>query len=221
MRKTENIRLFLLGIWLVVQLCALSGCGRGEEITFFSEEGFLKQTAEGAMLQDFVVKETVSGQELFVEDPLEAETYVDTSKIMVYICGAVKEPGVVELTEGSRMNDAVQAAGGFTEEASVTSINLAAKLKDEEMIFVPTKEEAESQEAAGVGLPAAENNLININTADIYMLCSLPGIGESKARDIVTYREVHGSFQKKEDIMQVTGIKESLYKKISNLISVK
>ena len=74
---------------------------------------------------------------------------------------------------------------------------------------------------AGEPQTTEDTQLININTADIYNLCRLPGIGESKARDIVTYREKNGTFREKEDIMKVTGIKESLYQRISDLISVK
>lgn len=159
--------------------------------------------------------------------------------IQVYVCGAVNTPGVYALPSGSRVNDAVEAAGGFTEHAAVTSINLAQKLADEQMIYIFTLEELKQAKEAGgtetlTYIPAdlrkgvagesrttEEPQLININTADIYSLCRLPGIGESKARDIVTYREKNGTFRKKEDIMKVTGIKESLYQRISDLISVK
>ena len=146
--------------------------------------------------------------------------------IVVYLCGAVKNPGVYTLKSGSRINDALEAAGGFTFDASEASVNLAAKLADADMIYIPTVEETEREESLGeAGSPdrgqASTDSLVNINTADMYELCGLPGIGESKARDIITYREKNGAFQKKEDIMKVSGIKMSLYEKICDLISVK
>ncbi len=194
-------------IWLVCLVCLLTGCRQEEDITFFSEDAFSQQVIEGA--------ETVTESEEMMLDLAEEE-------IVVYVCGAVKEPGVITLPKGSRMNDAVQAAGGFLEDAAYNSVNLAVKLADEEMIYVPTKEETEAQgEAESAGSNAEAGGLVNINTADLYALCSLPGIGESKAREIVAYREEKGAFQKKEDIMQVTGIKESLYRKICDLISVR
>ena len=144
---------------------------------------------------------------------VDAET-VDC--IVVYVCGAVEEPGVFSLPKDSRAKDALDAAGGFSENAAVSSVNLAARLKDEEMICVLTLEEQAQEDSAREG-----SSLININTADINTLCNLPGIGESRARDIVLYRKENGAFQIKEDIMKVTGIKESLYKKICDLIIVK
>lgn len=138
-------------------------------------------------------------------------------EICVYVCGAVESPGVVFLPEGSRMADALKAAGGFTEDAAEEAVNLAAKVSDGEKLYFPTCEEylvqAEREEASAAGL-------VNINTADIAQLCTLPGIGESRAADIIAYRESHGGFAACEDIMQVTGIKESVYNRISSKITV-
>ena len=219
MRKIWNIRLLLPGICLVLLSCTLSGCNQGEEVTFFSEE-ISTQHEEGPSAEA-PASEGMIAEGAAYETGMQAEI-AGADEIVVYICGAVKEPGVIALAKGSRMHDAVQAAGGFSENAALTSVNLAAKLEDEQMIYVLTKEEAEAQAAvSSMNSSAAENGLVNINTADIDALCSLPGIGESKARDIVTYREKQGAFQKKEDIMQVTGIKENLYRRICDLISVK
>ncbi len=219
MRRIRNIRLLLMGFGMVALMCVLPGCSREEEVIFFTEEEFSVQ--QEGMLEEGTISEEMA-KVGSISETGAGENNTTVGKIMVYICGAVKTPGVVELSEGSRMNDAVLAAGGFTEDASVTSINLAAKLEDEEMIRVLTMEEAETQkDAPAADLTTGENSLININTADIFKLCSLPGIGESKARDIITYREKNGAFQKKEDIMQVEGIKENLFQKICDLISVK
>ncbi len=146
----------------------------------------------------------------------EQEDRVSDEKLMikVYICGAVAEPGVVALKEDGRIIDAVLLAGGMTEDADETDVNLAARLKDGEMIYVPTKEETSRRKEA-----QDKEVLIDINTADKAGLCTLPGIGESKAEDILTYREKNGAFQSIEDIMKVPGIKESLFEKIKEKIT--
>ncbi len=139
-------------------------------------------------------------------------------EICVYVCGAVEAPGVVFLSDGSRAADALAAAGGFAADAAEEAVNLAAKVSDGEKLYFPTCEEyaaqAKQEEAVVAGL-------VNINTADIAQLCTLPGIGESRAADIIAYRESHGGFAACEDIMQVSGIKESVYNKISSKITVK
>lgn len=137
--------------------------------------------------------------------------------ICVYVCGAVKYPGVVILPEGSRCHDALEAAGGFAEDAAEEAVNLARPVNDGEQIFFPTEAEAlilaetVQKEQAG---------LVNINTADVDKLCELPGIGESKAQAIVVYREQNGAFGAAEDIMKVPGIKESAYNMMKDLITV-
>lgn len=137
------------------------------------------------------------------------------SAICVYVCGAVKRPGVVELPEGSRVNDALEAAGGFAEDASRDHVNLAAKVADGEKLFFPTCEEAASEAVGESG-----DGLININTASAEELCALPGIGASRAADIIRYRESEGAFAACEDIMKVAGIKTSVYDKIKDRIKV-
>ena len=207
MRKKTNIRVLLLSMSLVLCSSALSGCDQEEEVVFFSESAAEPQEKQEAT-------EESAGDSL--------EPIGEKGEILVYICGAVKEPGVIVLPEGSRMNDAVLAAGGFLEDAAVNGVNLAAKLRDEQMIVILTEEEFNARkEVVGEEVSGKEDTLVDLNTANISDLCSLPGIGESKAREIITYREKNGAFRKKEDIMQVTGIKENLYRKICDLISVK
>lgn len=136
--------------------------------------------------------------------------------ISVYVCGAVVSPGVVELPEGSRAADALQAAGGFAEDADISYVNLAAKVQDCEKLYFPSVEEALDLSAQEKG-----TGLVNINTAGVDALCTLSGIGEARAGDIIAYREENGPFENKEDIMKVPGIKENAYKKISDKITVK
>lgn len=137
------------------------------------------------------------------------------AQVVVHVCGAVCEPGVVSLAEGARAVDAIALAGGMTAQADADYINLAAILQDGEKLYVPTKEETLLWEEA-----QANASLVNINTASKEVLCTLPGIGESKAADIIAYREEQGAFSCKEDIMKVDGIKESLFAKIEELIIV-
>ncbi|MCI8801484.1 MAG: hypothetical protein HFH88_17000 [Lachnospiraceae bacterium] len=138
--------------------------------------------------------------------------------IRVYVCGAVTNPGVVEIPEGSRAEDALAAAGGFAPEAGREAVNLAEWVKDGQMLYFPTEGEAEMQKAREEDAAAG---LVNINTADAAGLCTLPGVGESRAADIIAYREANGGFESCEDIMKVTGIKEAMYQKIKDRITVK
>lgn len=144
--------------------------------------------------------------------------------IYVYICGAVVNPGVYQVAEGSRLFEVIEAAGGMLEEADVTSQNLARVIQDGEQIQILTKEEAEIQKAAGTlsqtGSTAKDNGLVNINTATVQELTTLTGIGESRARAIVEYRETNGLFKSIDGIKKVTGIKDGLFEKIKNQITV-
>ena len=132
--------------------------------------------------------------------------------IRVYVCGAVADPCVVSLPLGSRVEDAVLLAGGFDMEAATDAVNLADWITDGQMLYFPTKEEARQ-----AGTTTAQG-LVNINTADAAQLCTLPGIGESRAADIIAYRERNGGFDSCEDIMKVPGIKTNVYEKIRDKI---
>lgn len=152
--------------------------------------------------------EAVCATEQLAEEP--------ATEIFVYVCGAVKEPGVVRLAEDSRAADALAVAGGFREDAAQDAVNLAARLTDGEKLYFPTVEETVAQASED-----ASTGLVNINTADKETLCGLPGIGEAKAEDILRYREENGFFGSCEDIMLVPGIKTSVYNKIKEKITVK
>ncbi len=142
--------------------------------------------------------------------------------IFVYVCGEVNSPGVYELPEGSRLFEAVEAAGGFTEDADERVHNLALLLKDGAQITVYSRSEAETLSAALRYGASGESpdGLININTASKAELMTLPGIGEAKADDIIRYRESNGDFKVIEDIMKVSGIKDAGFQKIKDRITV-
>lgn len=143
----------------------------------------------------------------------------EVSRIYVYVCGAVNSPGVVVLQEGSRAEAALEAAGGFRQDARTDYVNLAAKVSDGEKLYFPTEEETAGQ-SAELSEESGGDGLININTADEAALCMLSGIGETRAGDIVRYREENGPFENCEDIMNVPGIKTSVYSKIKDRIKI-
>ena len=166
----------------------------------------------------------------------------ETKTLVVHICGAVSAPGVYELPAGSRIIDAVEAGGGFLPEAEEACCNLAEEIVDGCQIYIMTKSEScadgQTEKKAGIqtspdsdmqttdrnvrsnSAPALENGLVNLNTADIAALMTLPGIGESRAKAIISYREQHGAFAKIEDIMKISGIKQAAFSKIKDKITV-
>ncbi len=183
-------------------------------------------------------------QETESQVPTESEALVPDTEVvsegkeaplLVYVCGEVKTPGVYELPAGARVCDAVDAAGGFTKKASKDYWNLAEPLTDGQMISFPTKEEAVMREKyntdgidtgekdSAVGMSADEadsGGKININTAGIDLLTKLSGIGQTRAEAIVAYRDAHGAFSRVEDIMKVSGIKNALFEKMRDDITV-
>lgn len=164
------------------------------------------------------------------ESTVETQEYVENSEksgVYVYICGEVAALGVYELSEDSRIYEAVDAAGGFTENAARESVNLASKVSDGMQITIYNKEEAASL-PAGSGSAVGNtgqggtsgSGLVNLNTATKEELMTLKGIGEAKAEDIIRYREKSGGFKKIEDIMKISGIKEAGFQKIKDNITV-
>ena len=151
----------------------------------------------------------------------------EKSGVYVYICGEVIKPGVYELSGDSRIYEAVDAAGGFTENAARESVNLASKVSDGMQITIYNREEAASL-PAGSGSAVGNtgqggtsgSGLVNLNTATKEELMTLKGIGEAKAEDIIRYREKSGGFKKIEDIMKISGIKEAGFQKIKDNITV-
>ncbi len=143
----------------------------------------------------------------------------ETKTVMVDIKGAVVHPGVYEIRNTARVNDVVALAGGFTREADETKVNLAAKVHDEMMIYVPVRGETNAPSAVP-SLQADDSNKIYINTASEQEISQLPGIGKTKAQAIIAYREEHGPFQKTEDLLNVTGIGEKTLEKIKEYIVV-
>jgi competence protein ComEA len=140
--------------------------------------------------------------------------------IAIHISGGVVSPGVYTLPHGSRVQDAVDAAGGVASNAEASRINLAAPLEDGQQIIVPTIAPTRDPFLIGGSTPQPIAALININTADLEQLDALPGIGPVTAQNIIDYRNTNGPFLAIEDIMQVPRIGQSLFDKIKDLITV-
>lgn len=189
-------------------------------------------------------------EKLKIEDMAEKGENSSKTKIKIHILGAVNTEGLVELDEESRIADAVEAAGGFTENACTSEVNLACLLEDGMQIRIPTNEEilkekensmATEQEVnfttnkngvnkestvgvtskgSTVGITNKANAKININTASQSELERLPGIGEATATKIIAYRNENGKFKEITEIKNVKGIGESKFNLIKDLITI-
>lgn len=152
------------------------------------------------------------------------------ASVYVHVSGQVATPGVVELHEGARVFDAVEAAGGFTDDADTSSVNLARVLQDGEQLYVASLEEfaqgtppgagAAGNGGAAASASAQQGGLVNLNLADVAALESLPGIGEKTAQRIVDDREANGPFASVDDLVRVSGIGEKKLAAIRELVCV-
>ncbi len=159
------------------------------------------------------------------------EVVEEKSTIKVYVTGEVNNPGVIELEEGARIQDAIEAAGGIKPEANLEDVNLAYEVEDGEKIYIPNQSEESTEMAEGAGTATATESLtgsssnskgkININKATASELTAIPGVGESTAQKIVAYREENGKFKAIEDIKNVSGIGDSKFNNIKDYIAVK
>ena len=139
--------------------------------------------------------------------------------IYVHICGAVINPGVYQVPAGTRVYQALELAGGSSDDAYLSGINLADKLADGQKVYIPSEgENAEGIISTDSG--DVQSVMININTASEAELMTLPGIGQSRAKDIINYRVKNGLFESIDDIMKVSCIKEAAFEKIKDLIKV-
>lgn len=162
--------------------------------------------------------ENLKEEEIFAEEAGTADE--QEQKITVYVNGEVNRPGVYSLVTGSRIKDAVEASGGFTADADIKRINLAKKVRDEDYIFIETKDS--SRGAAGASSSGiSSDGIVNINTATKEELMTVPGIGEVTAQKIIDYREKNGDFQKVEDLTKVDRIGEKTLAKFKDKIEAR
>lgn len=218
---------------LLLSVLFLSSCQKQEETLLLSgdrpeqEESAPKEAAEP------------KGKEDSEKEPDVPKEEAAPQQICVFLCGAVNQPGVYYLKEGARLYEGIAAAGGFTEAADEDWWNQAAVLSDGSRIQIYTREETKVFREAGQDPGSSGENTdlagnravsdaadfaeaqgtVNINTATQEELQTVPGIGEVKAKAILTYREEHGEFSSAEDIQQVPGIKGKTYEKMKSYIS--
>ena len=179
-----------------------------------------------------------------IDNGSEAVSDKEMQQAMIYVdvCGAVANPGVFQLAAGSRVFQAIEAAGGYLPEAALTCVNRAGVLTDGQQLYILTQEEMERQgldpaemsgasdgqmngsagtgQNTGMTAQVQQDSRININTADEAQLTTLTGIGATRAQAIIAYREENGPFAAIEDIMNVQGIKEGTFAKIKDEIVV-
>lgn len=201
----------LYGMALVLLLAALSGCSGTE-----------KESDETVVLQ-----EETNETEVKQDAAEKEEDRRDDGKemIVVYVCGQVYKEGVVTLPAGSRIYQAIEMAGGVTEEAQASWLNLAEVLTDGARIYVPGKDEVSQEgtewmEGSGSAAQGAADGRVNLNRASKEELMTLPGIGEAKAEAILQYRTEHGGFGSIDEIKQISGIKDGVFEKIKDKITV-
>ena len=190
-----------------------------------------------------VTQQEKEDKELLIETSSTTEVTVDTkkeqdqandesksAKIYVDISGAVKQPGVYQLSEGARLFDLLKQAGGLTEDAAIQTVNQAMIIQDQQKIIILTQNQAESLDTEGINNGHLEEKSaekspkdaekLNINQADLTQLQQLSGIGEKKAQAIIDYRNENGSFKTIEDLAKVTGIGEKTVEKLRDSITI-
>jgi len=182
------------------------------------------------------VKEDINIEnEILVNNVITNENNTNDDIVIIHITGSVKNPGIVKLKEGSRIEDAIESAGGLTENADITKVNLAYVVEDGIKIKIPSSSEEDIGDEdiidskSGDNIIIEENTVpsnnstqtININKATEKEFETLPGIGPSLASKIIEYRNQNGKFESIEDIKNVNGIGDNKYEKIKDLITVK
>lgn len=178
-------------IFFIILVSLLSICGCGDD---------------GLVLSD-VTEEAAEESTIEYEDENKRE-----KSGVIYLCGAVNTPGVYEITGDMRLYEAVEKAGGLDEEADIDAINLAERVKDGESVRIPYY---------GETISISDDGVIDINSATVEQLCTIPGIGESRAKAIIEYREENGGFTSVDELMNISGIKEATFKKIEGYVCVR
>ncbi len=200
--KIKNI------VIITILSLSLSACAKdGLTLSEFSENNQQNTTEysetqnapdDGVSFSDAENTEKESEKEKDVAEKKEKAGYV-------HICGAVENPGIYEFYEGERLFEILDKAGGYDEEADTDAVNIAVEAKDGMQVRIPY---------IGESINVSENKLIDINKASVEELCTIPGIGESRAKAIIEYRESKGGFSDIEELKEISGIKNATFDKI-------
>ena len=220
--KKKRIRKrIIVTLWIGFLFAILSGCG------IKNEPDTLEEVQKSQSSESVKTSEESDQEADQMSDTKSAEKIESTEVVYVFVCGQVASPGVYELAEGSRICQAIDAAGGMLDTAAADWVNQAEIAEDGQKIYVPTKEEAETmpdgqQTAQMQDASWAEgaDGKVHLNTATKEELMTLTGIGDKKAEAIIRYRESNGGFQSVEELTQVEGIKEGTYNKIKDSIVI-
>ena len=203
----------------IIVICAVLGLALG---AFFLLKPTSQTSVKETNLQAEVAavsKDSSSEKEIKKE---EKEESPEQDLITVDVKGAVKSPGIYDLPVGSRVHDAVQKAGGLTDEADSKSLNLAQKVSDEALVYVPTKgEEAASQQvASGTTASTSKDKKVNLNKASLEELKQVKGLGGKRAQDIIDHREPNGKFKSVDELKKVSGIGAKTIEKLKDYVTV-
>lgn len=204
----------------IIVICAVLGLALGG---FFLLKPTSQTPVKETNLQAEVAavsKDSSSEKEVKKE---ERDEPLEQDLITVDVKGAVKSPGIYDLPVGSRVHDAVQKAGGLTEEADSKSLNLAQKVSDEALVYVPTKgEEAASQQQAASGTTpsTSKEKKVNLNKASLEELKQVKGLGGKRAQDIIDHREENGKFKSVDELKKVSGIGAKTIEKLKDYVTV-
>ena len=203
----------------IIAICAVLGLALGG---FFLLKPTSQTPVKETNLQAEVAavsKDSSSEKEVNKE---EKEESTEQDQITVDVKGAVKSPGIYDLPVGSRVHDAVHKAGGLTDEADSKSLNLAQKVSDEALVYVPTKgEEAASQQAASETTPStSKEKKVNLNKASLEELKQVKGLGGKRAQDIIDHREANGKFKSVDELKKVSGIGAKTIEKLKDYVTV-
>lgn len=237
-RRGEKLIVFLaLGVFVAIGAWKWFSAHVQKPALVLAEEGNQTLAGDGKGEEDLLTKSSVGqsdNKDLSNEELGEKNSSADEG-LTVYVDGQVNKPGLICLPSGSRISDALEAAGGLNDKADISMINPARKVEDEMKITVPSVEEVKEAKSAPdrqiqtepVQMPSSSKNLtgssaegiIDINKASLDELQELPSIGEKKARAIIDYRQER-PFEKIEDIMEVSGIGEKVFEKLKDYISV-
>ena len=172
---------------------------------------------------EFIIENKEIAQSINTDNTVSEEISSEVpAKIKIYIAGEVVSPGVYELDENSRIEDAINIAGGLTKDAFLRDVNLACILEDAMKIYIPNKNDNENIEiiSSNTTNTTSTSNGININKADASELESIPGIGPSTAQKIITYRNENGKFSSIDDIKNISGIGDKKFESIKEYLSV-
>ena len=202
----------------IIVICAGLGLALG---AFFLLKPSSQTSVKETNLQtevSAVSKDSSSEKEVKKE---EKEESPEQDLITVDVKGAVKSPGIYDLPVGSRVHDAVQKAGGLTDEADSKSLNLAQKISDEALVYVPTKgEEAASQQAtSGTSPSTSKDKKVNLNKASLEELKQVKGLGGKRAQDIIDHREANGKFKSVDELKKVSGIGAKTIEKLKDYVT--